>query len=328
MQNVKVLAIIGPTASGKTDISFLLANLIKEKLNLTPEIISADSRQVYKGLKISSSQPTEKYLTIFKHYFINTLEPESEFNSGQFGSDARNIIGNIIKENKIPIIVGGSGLYLRSLIFGLFDVNDINDDESVKIGQKKIRKLLNGRLEKEGIEPLYNELKKIDEESASKMTISNTRRIIRALEIYYMTGIPISTHYKKKINVGFSAVQFGILWERKKLYKRINKRVDLMLENGLVDEISSLKEKVYDYSIQNSLNTVGVKEVFDYLNGKIGYTQMVELIKQNTRRFAKRQMTWFRKDKNIIWMHVEDEKDFSPIALEIFTSFFEKTNYS
>jgi tRNA dimethylallyltransferase len=328
MQNAIVLAIIGPTASGKTDISFLLANLIKEKLELTPEIISTDSRQVYKGIKIASSQPPEKYLLRFKHYFVNSLDPETEFNAGQFGSEARNIIGNIIKENKIPIIVGGSGLYLRSLIYGLFDVNDINDDESVKLEQKRVRKLLYERLEKEGIELLYNELMRIDQESASKMTISNTRRIIRALEIYYITGIPISTLQKKKINVGFSAVQFGILWERKKLYERINKRVDLMFENGLNDEIAVLKEKGYDYSIQNSLNTVGVKEVFDYQNGKISYTRMVELIKQNTRRFAKRQMTWFRKDKNIKWINVEEEGDFTRIASEIFTSFFEKTIYS
>lgn len=323
MQNVKVLAIIGPTASGKTDISFLLATLIKEKLKLTPEIISADSRQVYKGIKIASSQPPGDYLKALKHHFINFLEPELDFSAGQFGSKARNIIENIIKEKKIPIIVGGSGLYLSSLIYGLFDVNDMNDDESAKIEQKRIRRSLYERLEKEGIEPLLNELNRIDKESASKMTISNTRRIIRALEIYYMTGIPISIHHKKKINIGFSAIQFGIMWERKKLYERINKRADMMLENGLVDEIAALKEKGYDYIVQNSLNTVGVKEVFDYLKEKISYKRMVELIKQNTRRYAKRQMTWFRKDKNIKWVNVEDEKDYKHTASEIFTSFFE-----
>ena len=256
-------------------------------------------------------------MTMFKHHFVDTLEQGEEFNSGQFGSDARKIINDIIEKGKIPIIVGGSGLYIRSLIYGLFDLNDFEEDESFRFKQKLVRKSLYERLDKEGVEILYNELKKFDEESATKMTVSNTRRIIRALEIYYLTGIPISMHHKKKIHVGFDAVQFGINWDRRKLYERINRRVDNMLENGLVDEISVCKAKGYDYKVQNSLNTVGVKEVFDYLNGKLSYKEMVELIKQNTRRFAKRQMTWFRKDKNIKWIDVDDEGNFESVAEEI-----------
>ncbi|HEY3251132.1 MAG TPA: tRNA (adenosine(37)-N6)-dimethylallyltransferase MiaA, partial [Ignavibacteria bacterium] len=191
--------------------------------------------------------------------------------------------------------VGGSGLYIDSLIFGLFDYDELSDDEELKKNQKTIRHNLNEKLYKEGLERLTEELKRVDEETANVMDYVTERRVIRALEVYYLTGIPISVHRSKKININFEPELIGMKLNRQELYNRINNRVDLMLEQGLVKEIKSLKDKGYHYKDYNSLNTVGIKEVFDFLDEKISYDKMVELIKQNTRRFAKRQMTWFRR---------------------------------
>lgn len=318
----KILALVGPTASGKTGLSYLIANQIKEILNSEPVIISADSRQVYKHVAIAASYPPDEYLKKFKHYFIGELEPDNEFNAGEFGKKAREIIFSLLADNKIPLIVGGSGLYINSLIYGLFDYDEAIEEEGLKDKQKIIRRSLTERLDKEGIDSLLDELKKVDEVSAGRMANVNQRRIIRALEVFYTTGIPISKLQKKKIDVGFETVQFALKWERSKLYERINKRVDEMIKNGLLSEIQSLKDKGYNYKEYNSLNSVGVKEVFDYLSGIITYERMVELIKQNTLRFAKRQLTWFRKDKNINWIDVDDEKELEFAAEEIFNKFY------
>ncbi len=318
----KVLALVGPTASGKTGLSYLIANLIKEKLSGEPVIISADSRQVYKYIPISTSYPSPEYLQKFRHHFIGELELNCGFNAGEYGKKAREIVKLALAENKIPLIVGGSGLYVSSLIYGLFDFDDAVSETGFEKRQKLIRQQLTQRLEKEGAEALLNELRKVDLVSAEKMVGVNQRRILRALEVYYTTGIPISELQARKIDVGFQTVQFGLKWERSKLYERINNRVEQMLISGLINEINSLKEKGYNYTEHNSLNTVGVKEVFDYLSGTLTYERMVELIKQNTRRFAKRQLTWFRKDKNIKWIEVNDERSFESIAIEIFDSFF------
>jgi tRNA dimethylallyltransferase len=318
----KVLALVGPTASGKTGLSYLIANLIKEKLSKEPVIISADSRQVYKYIPISTSYPPGEYLQKFRHHFIGELELNGGFNAGEYGKNAREIVKISLAENKVPVIVGGSGLYLSSLIYGLFDYDEAVSDAEFKENQKLIRHQLTQKLEKEGVEALLDELRKVDSASAEKMVGVNHRRILRALEVYYTTGIPISELQTRKIDVGFQTVQFGLKWERTKLYERINNRVEQMLVSGLINEINSLKEKGYNYTEYNSLNTVGVKEVFDYLSGTLTYERMVELVKQNTRRFAKRQLTWFRKDKNINWIEVNDESDFEAVSRKIFDLFF------
>jgi tRNA dimethylallyltransferase len=318
----KIPALVGPTASGKTGLSYLLANLIEEKLSKEPVIISADSRQVYKHIPVAAAYPPKEYLKKFKHYFIGELELGEEFNAGEYGKKAREIVSGLLEENKIPVIVGGSGLYINSLIYGLFDYDEALQEGGLKEKQKIIRKNLTERLHKVGSESLLEELKKVDIVSAGKMTNMNQRRIIRALEVYYTTGIPISELQKKKIDVGFETVQFALKWERPQLYDRINRRVDEMLAQGLVNEIQSLKDRGFNYKEYNSLNTVGVKEVFDYLTGLITYEPMIELIKQNTRRFAKRQMTWFRKDKNINWIDVKCEESLKLISEQIFDGFF------
>jgi len=318
----KITALVGPTASGKTRLSYLLADLIEEKLSKEAVIISADSRQVYKHIPVAAAYPPKEYLKKFKHYFIGELELDEDFNAGVYGKKAREIISGLLAENKIPLIIGGSGLYINSLIYGLFDYDDALEGKGLKDKQKNVRRELTERLHEEGIENLLDELRKIDEVSASKMSGVNQRRIIRALEVYYTTGIPISELQNRKIDAGFEAVQFSLKWERQKLYDRINKRVDEMLAQGLINEIQSLKDKGYNYKEYNSLNTVGVKEVFDYLSSLITYERMIELIKQNTRRFAKRQLTWFRKDKNINWIAVSSETDIESSANRIFNEVF------
>jgi len=297
MNKDKVLVIAGPTASGKTYISYLIAELIKRTVKKSVEIISADSRQVYKHIPIASSQPSGKYLKEFRHYFINELELNKEFNAGEFGKRGREIISGVYEKGGVPMIVGGSGLYISSLIYGLFDIDEAMENEENRQKQKEIRMKLYEKKEEEGIESLFEELNRVDNDSFNRMTVHNERRIIRALEIYYLTGIPISVLHGKKIDVGFEPVVLGLRWEREKLYENINNRVDKMLKEGLVEEIQTLHEKGYNYTDYNSLNTVGVKEVFDHLDKKTDYVTMTELIKRNTRRFAKRQMTWFRKIK-------------------------------
>lgn len=323
MPAFRVLTIVGPTASGKTDVSFRVSELINQKLRREAEIISADSRQVYKYIPIASSYPPEEYLRKVKHYFIGELEPQSEFNAGEFGKKARVIIQDIIDKKRVPIIVGGSGLYISSLIYGLFDYDEAVEEEDFKERQKAVRQILSDRVENEGLGKLFAELRNVDEQSADGMENVTPRRVLRALEVYYLTGIPLSTLQRKKVEVGFDPVVYGIRWNRELLYERINRRVDEMIENGLVKEVISLREKGYSCEKLNSLNSVGIKEVLDYLNGRTGFKTMTELIKRNTRRFAKRQMTWFRKDKNIKWIDVEGESDLIPAAEKLYSSFFE-----
>lgn len=315
--------IIGPTASGKTNAVYYLAEIFRKEKNICIEIISADSRQVYKHISIATSHPPIEYLKKFKHHFVDELQLNDEFNAGQFGKLARERIKEIYSRGNSVIVAGGSGLYINSLVYGFFD---FEEDESFGDRRKEIRSKLRDRIYHEGIELLHTELMRIDRDSASKMLPQNERRIIRALEIFYLTGIPISKWQVKKIDVEFNPVMFGLKLQRERLYESINLRTEEMLRNGLVEEIESLKEKGFDYRSCNSLNSVGVKEVFDYLDSKISYQGMVELIKQNTRRFAKRQMTWFRKDKNINWIDVNDTISSYEIANNIFEKFIRKTS--
>lgn len=290
----KYIAIVGPTASGKTAISIELA----KKLNA--EIISADSRQIYKNIPISTAVPSAKEREGIKHYFLEEIELDSEYNAGEFGKNARNIVEEIFQKGKFPLVVGGSGLYIKSLIDGFFEEETEN---------KEIRQNLYDEMEKNGKEYLYEKLKKVDEDSASKMSPHFYRRVIRALEVYYSTGKKMSKLQKQNVVSEYEVMQFGLMFDRDILHGRINKRVDEMLEMGLLKEIQLLKDNGYHYTTHNSLNTVGIKEVFKYFEGEYSYEEMVNMIKQNTRRFAKRQMTWFRKDKRINWISGELEKN-------------------
>ena len=298
----KVLAIVGPTASGKTKLSIEVAKV------LDAEIISADSRQVFKHIPIASAIPSVKERQGIVHHFLEEYNLNEKFNAGKFGILGRKRIDEIFSRGKTPLIVGGSGLYLKSLIDGFFEE---------EISSKEIREQLYEKLKLKGKDFLYNELKEIDKIAASKMIPQNVRRVIRALEIYYASGKKISDLQKKTVKVDFVTLQVGLMLDRKYLYKRINERVDDMLEKGLIDEVRKLKDTGFDYINYNSLNTVGIKEVFQYLEGELNHTEMVDLIKQNSRRYAKRQMTWFRQDERIRRIEITEQKRLEILANEI-----------
>ena len=299
MSNPLLLALVGPTASGKTALSILLA----EKLR--GEIISADSRQIYRYLDIGTAKPSSAELKRINHHFVNILNPDQYYNAGEYGTQARAKIEELLKKNKQPIFVGGSGLYIRAAIDGFFDGPGKNSD---------VRKQLETEAREFGSEKLFERLKTIDPVSAAKMDATKVRRVIRALEVYYTTGKPISDlHSVQEIKIPFKTIQFGFDWERKVLYQRIERRVDEMIKNGLVEEVRGLFEKGYSRSA-NALNTVGYKEAFDFIDGKITRDEMIRLIKQNTRHFVKRQLTWFRADKRIRWIPVNIETNWDAIA--------------
>lgn len=302
----RVLAIVGPTASGKTGLSVEIAK------RLEGEIISADSRQIYKYVNIATACPSEEELRLVKHYFINELEPGDVFNAGEFGKQGRILIENILSKKKLPVISGGSGLYIRSLIDGLFEE---------EIESRDIRDELYSKLQNYGEEFLYEELKKVDEETYRKIPKGKIRRVIRALEVYFASGEKISQLHKRNTEINFETIQVGLMLDRKYLYRRINSRVDQMLEKGLIEEVKALSNRGYNYKTHNSLNTVGIKEVFKYFEGEYDFDMMINLIKQNSRRYAKRQMTWFRKDKRINWINVNEDssvKELADDAIKIF----------
>lgn len=307
MPKPKVIVITGPTASGKTSLSLKIALDIKNKTGKDVEIISADSRQVYKHIPITTDQPLAEESRLFKHHFINELELTEEFNSGEFGTLARKLIDDIFKKGSIPLVVGGSGLYVNSLVYGFFEIGSEDKQLEEKFKEKRIE--IYTIKDEKGFEYLLDELKKYDPDTFNKMKEIKERRVIRALEVFYVTGIPISVHQSKKIEINFEPVMYGVHMDRSALYDRINKRSEMMIMQGIIEEIKQLKVKGYHYKTHNSLNSVGSKEVFDYLESLITKERMTELIKQNTRRFAKRQMTWFRRDENIKWLSDNENID-------------------
>lgn len=300
-----VPVLVGPTASGKTTLSILIAR------ELGAEIISADSRQVYRFMDIGTAKPTGKDRRSVPHYFIDELTPDEEFSAGSFGKAGRKIIAGIMKRRKVPLVVGGSGLYVRSIIDGLFEGPSAKDE---------LRTVLEERMRTEGPARLLEELRAVDPLSASKMLPTNTRRIIRALEVYHLTGKPISKLQQKTVRTGFTPLFAAPRWERAALYERIDRRVDLMIEDGLLDEALRLREMGYSSNL-NALQTVGYKEAFEFLDGKYNSARMVELIKQNSRRYAKRQLTWFRRDERIRWFDISSEAELPRLACRI-TEYF------
>lgn len=294
----KVIVIVGPTCSGKTKVSIELAKKINS------EIISADSRQIYIYLDIGTAKPLNEDLETVKHHFINYLYPDENYNVSRFENDAMEVIEKLLSKDKIPIVAGGSGLYITAIVDGIFD--SVNADD-------EFRQEFNLKREKFGNEYWYNELQKVDPLSASEMLPQNWKRVMRALEVYHLTGQPIwkfQRDYKRESNISF--IQFGIEWPREILYDNINNRVVSMISDGLVNEVKSILNNGYG-SYLNSLNTVGYKEIISYLQNEISLDRAVELIKRNTRHYAKRQMTWFRKDKRINWIKIQSEEQLKEV---------------
>lgn len=290
----KVIVIVGPTCSGKTRVSLDLA------AKLSTEIISADSRQIYKYLNIGTAKPALKDLQRIKHHFINYIEPDQDYNVSKYESDGLKIIEKIFDVNRIPIIAGGSGLYIQAIVDGIFDAVDTDEDYRNELKEKRDRF---------GNQFLYEELKKVDPVSASKMLPQNWKRVIRALEVFHLTGQPIwkfQEEYKRESDINF--FQFGLEWPRDLLYRNINNRVDEMFEAGFLKEVQEILAMGYLKNL-NSLNTVGYKETISYLEDEISLDRAIELIKRNTRHYSKRQMTWFRKDERINWLKINSPGD-------------------
>lgn len=301
MEN-RVVIICGPTASGKTSISLKLAE------ELETEIISADSRQIYKYLDIGTAKPNSDELGRVKHHLINKLSPDEEYSASKFEKEAESIIDSLHKSGKIPIVVGGTGLYIHSLMEGLIDAP--GEDE-------EYRDLIRSYREDYGNEYVYNMLVAADPVSAAKMLPQNWKRVMRALEVLHVTGEPIWKHHDKEVTEKkYRFLLYAPLWERSKLYEIIENRVDQMINDGLVSEVKSVMEMGYNANL-NSLNTVGYKEVISFLNDVISLERAVELIKRNTRRYAKRQLTWFKRYDNLQWKSINSSEEVKKIADEI-----------
>ena len=288
MDKPKVVVICGPTASGKTKLGIELA----KKIN--GEIVSADSMQIYKDMTIGTAKPNSKEMQGIKHYLIDFVSPEKRYSVAEFKKDATKAINDIINRGKAPILVGGTGLYIDSLIYGI-EYNDIKIDE-------EYRKELEDLAEKKGLGTLYNEAKKIDKKAMEKISPNDKKRIMRVLEIYKATGKTKTQQEEesRKKEVKYDFKIYAIDMDRKILYDRINKRVDKMIEDGLIKEVQELIKKYKTFP--TAMQGLGYKEVVEYLNGEVSFDEMCNNIKMQTRRYAKRQLTWFRKNKETNWI--------------------------
>ena len=275
----KVIAIVGPTASGKTKLAIEMAK------NLGTEIISADSRLVYKGFDIGTAKPTKEEQQMVKHHMIDVVEPEYDFSVADFADEARKIISVLHAHSKVPIVAGGTGLYFRILL------------ENYDMPRIEANPQLRADLEKLSNEELFAKLKEVDSISAEKIHQNNRVRVIRALEVSLLAGNPFSSIKGIKNNEYEVEWVFPELESREVLYDRINKRVDAMISEGLIEETKDLLVK--HGKIKNLVNTIGYQEIIEFLDDKISLEEAVEKIKQNTRRYAKRQLTWFRRNPNL-----------------------------
>ncbi len=301
MQN-ELIIIIGPTCSGKTNLALILAEKI------SAEIISADSMQIYKFMDIGTAKPTSRELNRIPYHLINIITPDILYSAGEFKKDAEKIINDINNRGKKIIITGGTGLFIKTITHGIFTSPARND---------RIREELNKIVKEKGLNVLYEQLQEVDPVTASKIHINDPLRIIRALEVYRLTNIPISKlQSENTVQSKYKFKIFGLKPEREELYSRINKRVDEMVGKGILNEIKFLIEKGYDKN-SPGLQGIGYKELMDYIEGKYTFEQAVNLIKRNTRRYAKRQFTWFNHLSSVIWFEIKKECNYNEIAEKI-----------
>lgn len=291
MQNKNVIVVVGPTAVGKTAISISLAK------EISCPVISADSRQFFKEMSIGTAKPTTEEMQGVQHYFINSHSIKDDYNVGKFEVEIIELLEELFKKHDTVIVVGGSGLYIDALCKGF---------DTLPEADKETRDKINTILKTEGIEGLQILLKKLDSDYYNKVDLQNPQRLSRAIEVSLTTGKPYSEFRKGKIKKrNFNFIKIGINTKRELLYEKINKRVDQMMNNGLLDEVKSLEK----YKHLNALQTVGYKELFAYLENNTDLQTAVNLIKQNSRNFAKRQLTWFRRDEEIKWFEPNEEKE-------------------
>jgi len=289
----KIPFIVGPTAVGKTATAIELAR------QLNGEIISIDSRQVYKGLDIGTAKPTLRQQQEISHHLIDILDLDEQISAGAYRQLAIKTVNEIQARGKLPIFVGGSGMYIRALIRGIFRESCTD---------MVVRRRIRNELQEKGIAALYNRLVDIDPELAVKIHLNDVKRITRALEIYEITGKPPSEHYRTQpTNPPFLYQIFVLTMERELLYRRINARVEEMIASGLVREVESLLNRGLRQNL-DLLMTLGYREVIQYLDGNCSHDEMVENIKRNTRRYAKRQLTWFRNQLEAIWLMIAENQ--------------------
>lgn len=285
-----LVVLLGPTGVGKTDLSIDIAK------SFGTSIVSCDSRQIYREMKIGTAVPSEQQLAAVPHFFIRTIPVEEYYNSWQFEQQALEIIHALHRERDVVVMAGGSMMYIDAVCKGIDDIPTIAPE---------LRQSLMKRYEEEGLEAIRRQLKQLDPVFYGQVDLNNAKRVLHAVEVCLMAGVPYSS---LRTNVakdrGFRIIKIGLNREKEELYDRINRRVDQMLQEGLMEEARSL----YPYRHCNALNTVGYKEWFEFFDGKIEETEAIRLIKRNSRRYAKKQLSWFRRDSEIRWFH-PDEKE-------------------
>lgn len=291
MRDLFILA--GPTAIGKTEISIKLAQ------RLNGEIISADSMQIYKYMDVGSAKISFEEMRGIPHHLLDIIEPSEDFSVAEFKERAENDIETITNKNKLPMLVGGTGFYINSLIYN-YSFADTNKDEIY-------REYLTNLADEKGKEYVHNLLKGIDEKTYNKLYPNDLKRVIRALEVYKVSGKPMSEFAAEQniLDIPYNVHYFVLNMDRQKLYSRINQRVDIMMKNNLIDEVIKLKKMGYNSDMQ-SMKGIGYKEILYYLNDEISLNEAIEMIKQGSRNYAKRQLTWFRKDPRVNWINKDD----------------------
>lgn len=286
-----LVVLLGPTAVGKTDISLELAE------QLHTSIISADSRQLYADLKIGTAAPTPEQLARVQHYFVGTLQLSDYYSAARYTDEVLALLNTLFQQQDVALLTGGSMMYIDAVCQGMDDIPTVDADTRAMMWQ---------RYEEVGLEGIQRELKMLDPEYYAIVDLKNHKRIIHALEIYYMTGKTFTSfRQRKQAERPFNIIKIGLNRERDELFNRINQRVDQMMQEGMLEEA----KKVYPYRHLNSLNTVGYKELFKYLDGEWTLEEAVEKIKRNTRIYAKKQLTWFKKDMSIRWFHPNQRTD-------------------
>lgn len=290
MNKPKILCVVGPTASGKTDYAVELA------LKCGGEVVSCDSMQIYKHMDIGTAKPTADEMKGVKHHMIDIIEPNESFSVARFSEMARECIDDILLRGKTPVLCGGTGLYFDSTINNINFIQMDTDEE--------YRKDLESAAKEFGNEYVYKILKRVDEESAESIHPNNLKRVIRALEIYKTTGKKKSELDKEQLSEPLYDPEItGLMRDREVLYDRINKRVDIMMEKGLIDEVSALIKMGIDAN-STSMQAIGYKEIIEYLDGKTSLSEAVDKIKRESRRYAKRQLTWFKRNEKIHWINI------------------------
>jgi tRNA dimethylallyltransferase len=289
------IIICGPTGIGKTSFAIELAKLFKG------EIVGADSMQIYRHMDIGTAKPNPAERSVIRHHMVDIIDPDEPFDAETYATQALSIVMALQKQEVLPFVVGGTGLYIKSLLYGLFDTRPADQEIRIRLKQEA---------EKEGGAVLYERLKKVDPVTAGKIHINDTYRIVRALEVYEASGAPISDFQRRH---GFqksrlTPLKFGLYMEREQLYDRIDERVEMMIHAGILDEVKHLRDVGYGSELK-SMQSLGYRHMHDFLDGRMDWPETIRTLKRDTRRYAKRQMTWFKADREVVWVDPVVSKD-------------------